>query len=96
MLDFDKVLEVFHDYLTQDTICEVIKTSRGYTVLYWDTCAENWYATIHCKTPQVMCDTFLKAYSELLNFQYTKGRRDLTPEEEQTIDKQLAHLQEQL
>ncbi len=96
MLSFENVLEIFQDYLSEDNICEVIKTSRGYTVLYWDTCAEDWYEAIYCKTPQVMCDTFLKAYFELLTLRCTDGRRDLTLEEEQIIDTQLAYLQEQL
>ena len=36
MLTFEKVMEVFKDYLTEDTRYEVVMTSRGYTVLEWD------------------------------------------------------------
>ena len=31
MLTFEKVMEVFKDYLTEDTRYEIVKTSHGYT-----------------------------------------------------------------
>lgn len=62
MLTFEKVLEVFKDYLEKDTICEVVTTKQGYTVLYWDGRAEEWYSVTFCKTPEVMHDTFLDGY----------------------------------
>ncbi|MFI3255081.1 MAG: hypothetical protein R3Y63_12230 [Eubacteriales bacterium] len=34
-MTFEKILEVFHYYLKEDTICEVILTQRGYTVMFW-------------------------------------------------------------
>lgn len=33
MLSFEKVLEVFGDYLAQDKACEVLTTSRGIMVV---------------------------------------------------------------
>ena len=36
MLTFEKVIEVFKDYLTEDTRYEIVMTSHGYTVLEWD------------------------------------------------------------
>ena len=35
MLSFEKVLEVFGDYLAQDKACEVLTTSRGIMVVDW-------------------------------------------------------------
>ena len=42
MLTFEKVLEVFQDYLTKDSMYEIVTTSRGYTVLEWDSQLEDW------------------------------------------------------
>ena len=36
MLTFEMVLEVFKDYLEEDTDCEVVLTKHGYTVMQWD------------------------------------------------------------
>ena len=35
MLTFEKVLEVFGDYLQQDPLYEVVTTSHGYTLMAW-------------------------------------------------------------
>ena len=42
MLSFEKVLEVFGDYLAQDKACEVLTTSRGIMVVDWESCKNNW------------------------------------------------------
>ena len=36
MMTFEKVLEVFNDYLNKDSVLEVVNTKRGYTVMIWD------------------------------------------------------------
>ena len=36
MLTFEKVLEVFADYLKQDRLYEVVITSHGYTLMAWE------------------------------------------------------------
>ena len=33
MMTFEKVLEVFNDYLNKDSVLEVVNTKRGYTVI---------------------------------------------------------------
>ena len=35
-MTFEKVLEVFNDYLNKDSVLEVVNTKRGYTVMIWD------------------------------------------------------------
>ena len=42
MLTFEKVLEVFGDYLAQDKACEVLTTSRGYLAVDWESRKNNW------------------------------------------------------
>lgn len=39
MMTFEKVLEVFNDYLNKDSVLEVVNTKRGYTVMIWDDAA---------------------------------------------------------
>ena len=36
MLTYEKVLEVFKDYLAEDDSCEVLIASQGYLVVDWD------------------------------------------------------------
>lgn len=36
MLTLKKVLEVFQDYLVENTNYEVVLTKHGYTVMQWD------------------------------------------------------------
>lgn len=42
MLTFEKVLTVFKDYLAEDTIFEILMTSRGYTIMEWDEKTRDW------------------------------------------------------
>ena len=42
MMTFEKVLEVFNDYLNKDSVLEVVNTKRGYTVMIWDEKDEQW------------------------------------------------------
>ena len=75
MPTFEKVLEVFKDYLAEDNICEVILTSRGYTVMYWDEKLNNWYGVEHCETPEVLRDELLNAYNNFIEHKFTLSRR---------------------
>ena len=47
MMTFEKVLEVFNDYLNKDSVLEVVNTKRGYTVMIWDEKDEQWYYQAH-------------------------------------------------
>ena len=48
MMTFEKVLEVFNDYLNKDSVLEVVNTKRGYTVMIWDEKDEQWFGVEHC------------------------------------------------
>lgn len=52
MLTFEMVLEVFKDYLEEDTDCEVVLTKHGYTVMQWDEKSKTWYGVEYCETPE--------------------------------------------
>lgn len=86
MLTFEKVLEVFADYISKDEVCEVVITSKGYTVMYWDDKDEDWYNTPFCKTPEIMRDTFLESYFDFLEQKYTQNKREITKEEVSEIN----------
>ena len=52
MLTHEKVLKVFGPYLDADPDYEVVKTSRGYTLLAWNNRREEWFSAEFCKTPE--------------------------------------------
>ena len=52
MMTFEKVLEVFNDYLNKDSVLEVVNTKRGYTGYDWDEKDEQWFGVEHCKAPR--------------------------------------------
>ena len=88
-LSFEQVLSVFADYLSKDDIVEVIKTSRGYVALQWDDRMETWAEAEHCATPDSLKGILLGTYTNHLEFQYTLGKRELTPEERESIVNQV-------
>ena len=83
-MTFEKVLEIFNDYLNSDTVLEVVKTKRGYTVMLWEEKEEQWFGVEHCKTPELLRDALLEGYHDFSEQQLTHNRRDLTNAE--TLD----------
>ena len=78
MLTFEKVLDVFKDYLADDDMYEIVITSHGYTVMEWDGRLGDWTDSKLCKTPQDMADILLSGYEGYLEYQATHGHRELT------------------
>ena len=89
MLTFEKVLSVFKDYLAEDTIFEILVTSRGYTMMEWDEKAQDWDSAKICHTPENLKDYLVGAYSSYLAYKVTLGRRSLTDDERQEINAQI-------
>ena len=85
-MTFEKVLEVFADYLREDTDCEVIKTRHGYTLLIWDNTAQEWETCEHCPTPESLRDRLADAYDDFAELKITSGEHELTGEEWEQID----------
>ena len=69
MMTFEKVLEVFNDYLNKDSVLEVVNTKRGYTVMIWDEKDEQWFGVEHCKAPELLRDALLDGYRDFLEQQ---------------------------
>lgn len=81
MLTFEKVLDVFKDYLASDEMYEIVITSHGYAILEWDSQQEEWTGAKRCSTPQEMADILLYAYTGNLEYQMTLARRELTEDD---------------
>lgn len=81
MLTFEKVLEVFADYLDSDDMYEIVMTSHGYAVLEWDNRQEDWTNAKRCRTPKDMADILLYAYTGSLEYHATLARRELTEDD---------------
>ena len=68
MLTFEKVMEVFQDYLAEDTRYEIVMTSHGYTVLEWDSRANTWAGEELCATPEIMRDVLLGDFTGYMEY----------------------------
>ena len=88
MLTFEKVLSGFKSYLAEDTMYEVLLTSRGYTVMEWDDKAQDWDSAKICHTSEDLKNYLLDAYSGYLAYKITLGRRSVTDGERQKIKAQ--------
>ena len=78
MMTFEKVLEVFNDYLNKDSVLDVVNTKRGYTVMILDEKDEQWIGVEHCKAPELLRDALLDGYRDFLMLLLTHIRRRLT------------------
>ena len=85
MLTFENVLEVFDDYLQEDTSLEIVLTKRGYTVMCWDNALADWSTSDFCATPEKLRDILVDSYMTFTEEKMTGGKRNLTPAEEQEI-----------
>lgn len=88
MLTNEKVLDVFKDYLAADDVCEVVLTSRGYTVMQWEPQQNEWRDVQYCATPEDLRDALLSVYNEYLSYKcLSKGQDEPTPEQQEEIRK---------
>lgn len=88
MLTNEKVLEAFREYLAEDSICEVVMTSRGYTVMLWEPKGNEWCHVQLCPTPEALRDELLSVYHEYLSFQTTAPAHEApTPEQLEEVQR---------
>lgn len=85
MLTFEKVLNVFADYLEQDAVVEIVMTRHGYTVLMWDRMQQNWWEAECCATPDKLLNVLLNSYEMYLEEKICGGKRELTAAEQDEI-----------
>lgn len=96
MLTFEKVMEVFKDYLAEDTRYEIIMTSRGYTVLEWDSRANAWAGEELCATPEIMRDVLLDDFIGYLEYKAIVSKGEVSKTERAEIAAQRQALLEKM
>ncbi len=96
MLTFEKVMEVFKDYLSEDTRYEIIMTSRGYTVLEWDSSANTWSGEELCATPEIMRDVLLDCFTGYLEYKAIIASGEIIKADQERITAQQQVLLEKL
>ena len=86
MEEIKNVLNVFGDYLKEDSAVEIIQTSHGITVGVWDEDNEDWEDFVNCAAAKALCEELCRQYCafyELL--ESAEKDDDLTEEERQPI-----------
>lgn len=93
MLTFEKVLEIFDEYLKEDLKCEVIKTRHGYIVAIWDNTHRNYEFVDYCDTPDELKAQLLDEIESYNIYKFTLAKREkLKPNERKFIDNELAEI----
>ncbi len=96
MLIFEKVMEVFKDYLTEDTRYEIVMTSHGYTVLEWDSSSNTWAGEELCATLEIMRDVLLDCFTGYLEYKAITTNGEISEAEQVGITAQRQVLLEKL
>lgn len=80
MLTFEKVLEIFKDYLALDTELEVCKSRYGYIRVEFDEISgiPDYCSGVICRTPEELFDVLLDDLLGYEEIRLTKGQRDIT------------------
>lgn len=91
-MTFEKVLEVFKEYLAEDSNCEVVLTTHGYTIMQWDENSKSWYGVEYCETPEDLQEELLSSYRMNEMEKITKTKRELTDEETQAVNENCSKL----
>ena len=85
MLTFEKVLEIFADYLAADETIEVYISRHGCVRVEFD--QDFHYCTGEvCHTPKELFDLLADDYRTYLEVELTKGRRELTEDDVKEAD----------
>ena len=80
------VLNVFGNYLKEDSAVEIIQTSRGITVGVWDEDNEDWEDFVNCATAKALCEELCRQYCTFYELSASEEKGDdLTEEERQPI-----------
>lgn len=86
MLTFEKVLEIFEDYLAQDMELEVYKSRYGYVCVSFNGSPRTRpIARVMCRTPEELFDHLLVEYESFASIQLTKGRREENEDDEEQV-----------
>ena len=86
MKTFEKVMEIFRDYLDSDQEEEVLKCRRGYLRVTWNEDSRYCVDGILCRTPEELFEVLLSDYRSYEEIQITKGRREVTEDDEKLAE----------
>ena len=86
MKTFEKVLEIFRDYLDSDQEEEVLKCRRGYLRVTWNGDSRYCVDGILCRTPEELFEVLLSDYRSYEEIQITKGHREVTDADEKLAE----------
>ena len=86
MKTFEKVMEIFRDYLDSDQEEEVLKCRRGYLRVTWNGDSRYCLDGILCRTPEELFEVLLSDYRSYEEIQITKGRREVTEDDEKLAE----------
>ena len=82
MLTYEKVLEIFADYLGEDECAEVVSTRHGHALMMWEPAVHGWEEVTPCETPDELFNALLeqaKSYRTYL-LAIEQGIDNYTPE----------------
>ena len=85
MLTFEKVLEIFADYPTADETIEVYISRHGCVRVEFDQDFHYCSGEV-CHTPKELFDLLADDYRTYVEIELTKGRRELTEDDERQAD----------
>ena len=85
MLTFEKVLEIFADYLTADETIEVYISRHGCVRVEFDQDFHYCSGEV-CHTPKELLDLLADDYRTYLEIELTKGKREVTEDDEREAD----------
>ena len=85
MLTYEKVFEVFADYLAEDTELEIVKTRRGYLCIEWAGSSPYCDDGYLCSTPEELFDKLLADFEGFQEIKLTQGRRELTEDDHNQV-----------
>lgn len=86
MLTFEKVLEIFTDYLALDMELEVCKSRYGYIRVEFDEIGVPDYCSgVVCRTPEELFDVLLDDLQVYEEIRLTKGQRDIAAEDSEML-----------
>lgn len=96
MLTYEKVLEIFADYLSEDECAEVVSTRHGPALMMWEPVLCGWEQVTRCETPGKLFDALLEEYDKFYSYQMaeTQGIEDYTPEIKAQVDAMCSLLRE--
>ena len=86
MKTFEKVLEIFREYLDNDQDEEVLPCRKGYLRVTWNGDSRYCADGILSRTPDELFEVLLSDYRGYEELRLTKGRREVTEEDERQAE----------